>query len=415
MTRSDDSSVSSASTVAARANTIANAERNENRTASGRGAEGIGPYSTDVADDASRSSDDVEPPTGPGSPRSIDVDPRSALPLALALATLMTTVWVVRSIPRTLSALAVAVLLALALNPLVEAVQRRTGWQRGPAVGAVLVNFTLALVLLTLLVVPPTLRQVRDFDDEIPKVVQNLDDIPIVGDDLERSNAEENVQEWLDELPERLSVNDKPISNAANTVADGVGMALLTILLAVTLLADGELFVNGVRTLVPPRRRARADRMGRLVYEVLGKYIAGSLLVAAVAGTVMLIASLALGVPLAPLVGVWVAMTNPIPQLGGALGGLVFVALGVTQGVGTGLACLAVFLVYQQLENHVIQPLIVGRAVHLSPPATMVAALVGVSAGGVIGALFAVPLLGAAKAIYLSTRPPTDTQAAATT
>ena len=194
MTRSDDSSVSSASTVAARANTIANAERNENRTASGRGAEGIGPYSTDVADDASRSSDDVDPSTGPGSPRSIDVDPRSALPLALALATLMTTVWVVRSIPRTLSALAVAVLLALALNPLVEAVQRRTGWQRGPAVGAVLVNFTLALVLLTLLVVPPTLRQVRDFDDEIPKVVQNLDDIPIVGDDLERSNAEENVQ-----------------------------------------------------------------------------------------------------------------------------------------------------------------------------------------------------------------------------
>jgi predicted PurR-regulated permease PerM len=71
--------------------------------------------------------------------------------------------------------------------------------------------------------------------------------------------------------------------------------------------------------------------------------------------------------------------------------------------------------VYQQLENHVIQPLIVGRAVHLSPPATMVAALVGVSAGGVIGALFAVPLLGAAKAIYLSTRPPADAQAAATT
>ena len=59
---------------------------------------------------------------------------------------------------------------------------------------------------------------------------------------------------------------------------------------------------------------------------------------------------------------------------------------------------------YQQLENHVLQPLIIGRAVRLSPPATMVAALVGVSAGGLVGGLFAIPLLGATKAIYLSTR-----------
>ena len=96
----------------------------------------------------------------------------------------------------------------------------------------------------------------------------------------------------------------------------------------------------------------------------------------------MLIASLALGVPLAPLIGVWVAMTNLIPQIGGLLGAVPFVLLGLTQGAGTGVACLAIFLVYQNIENHVIQPVIVGRAVKLSPPATMVAALVGVSAGG---------------------------------
>ena len=63
---------------------------------------------------------------------------------------------------------------------------------------------------------------------------------------------------------------------------------------------------------------------------------------------------------------------------------------------------------YQQIENHVLQPLIIGRAVRLSPPATMVAALVGVAAGGLVGGLFAIPLLGATKAIYLSTRFPTD-------
>ncbi len=68
------------------------------------------------------------------------------------------------------------------------------------------------------------------------------------------------------------------------------------------------------------------------------------------------------------------------------------------------MIALVIFLVYQQLENHVLQPLIIGRAVRLSPPATMVAALVGVAAGGLVGGLFAIPLLGATKAIYLSTR-----------
>src|SRR5206468_3579235 len=134
--------------------------------------------------------------------------------------------------------------------------------------------------------------------------------------------------------------------------------------------------------------------------------IAGTLLVAGLAGVVMLTGALVLDVPLAPLIAVWVAITNPIPQIGGFLGGAVFVLLAVTQGAVVGVIALAIFLVYQQLENHVLQPLIIGRAVRLSPPATMVAALIGVAAGGVIGGLLAVPLLGASKAIYLAIRSP---------
>ena len=160
------------------------------------------------------------------------------------------------------------------------------------------------------------------------------------------------------------------------------------------------------RRLVPERRRADADRLGRLVYDVVGRYIAGTLFMAALAGVVTLVASLSLGVPLAPLLAVWVAICNPMPQIGGFLGAVPFVALGLTQSAVAGVICLVVFLIYQQTENHVLQPLIIGRAVRLTPPATMVAALVGVAAGGVIGGLLAIPLLGATKAIYLALRSP---------
>jgi predicted PurR-regulated permease PerM len=103
---------------------------------------------------------------------------------------------------------------------------------------------------------------------------------------------------------------------------------------------------------------------------------------------------------------VWVAICNPIPQVGGFLGAVPFVAFGLTQSALVGVICLIVFLVYQQTENHVLHPLIIGRAVRLTPPSTMVAALIGVAAGGVIGGLLAIPLLGASKAIYLALRSP---------
>jgi putative heme transporter len=145
--------------------------------------------------------------------------------------------------------------------------------------------------------------------------------------------------------------------------------------------------------------RPRADRIGSTLYLTVGRYFAGSLLVATLAGLAALVAGLAIGIPIIPLAALWIAVTNLIPQIGGFLGGSVFVALGFTAGPGTGLAALAYFLVWQQLENHVIQPAVIGQAVNLSPPTTMMAALIGASTAGVPGAMVAVPLIGAAKVL----------------
>jgi predicted PurR-regulated permease PerM len=367
-----------------------------------RAISAIGSYDTEVA------SLPIGPSTGtqPPSTGSVDLDPRSAVPLAIAVALFAIAVWFIRSVPRTLSALAIAALLAFALNPLVEALKRRTGWSRRTAAGVVLITTLVIVTVVAALITVPTIHEVRDFNKQIPQTVKDLGRLPIVGPKLRQANASDKVQKWLDDLPKHLSANSKPIENAAGAIADGIAAALFTLLLAVTIVLDGELIVDGARRLVPARRRADADRIGRLVYQVIGRYIAGTLFMAALGGIVMLTGSLALSVPLAPLIAVWVAITNPIPQIGGFLGGAVFVLLAVTQGAFVGAIALAIFLVYQQLENHVLQPLIIGRAVRLSPPATMVAALVGVSAGGLVGGLFAIPLLGATKAIYLSTRFP---------
>jgi len=353
-------------------------------------------YDTDVADA------DIGSPGR--STESMDLDPSSAIPLAIAVAVLAVSVWFVRSIPRTLTALAIATLLALALNPLVEGLKRRTGWHRRTAAGTVLITAALLAVVVVALITGPTIREVRDFNKQIPSTVKDLGTLPIIGSRLRDANASQKVQDWLNNAPEHLSANSKPIEHAVGAIADGVAAALFTVLLAITLLLDGEEIVNAIRRLIPSDRREHADHLGRLVYNIIGRYIAGTIFVAVLAGVVMLTGALILGVPLAPLIAVWVAITNPIPQVGGFLGGAVFVLLALTQGAVIAVVALIIFLTYQQLENHVLQPVIIGRAVRLSPPATMVAALVGVSAAGLVGGLFAVPILGATKAIYLSTR-----------
>ncbi|HEX4905527.1 MAG TPA: AI-2E family transporter, partial [Acidimicrobiales bacterium] len=139
-------------------------------------------------------------------------------------------------------------------------------------------------------------------------------------------------------------------------------------------------------------------------YRSIGQYFAGSVLVAVIAGVVVTSVGLILRVPLAPLAGAWVAVFDLVPQIGGAVGGIPFVLLGFTHSATTGIICAVFFVLYLQFENNILSPLVVGKSVDLSPPATMTAALVGVSAAGVVGALVAVPLLGAAKAVIVELR-----------
>ena len=338
--------------------------------------------------------------------REVDLDWRSLVVLFAALLVLVTAWGLIHAIPRTLTAIAIATILALALNPLVQAAERALHCNRPLAVSAVVAGFVIAVALLALLLVPPAVREARELPAQLPRVVNDLGDLPVVGDDLVRNDVPDKVEEWVEKLPHRLAGNTAPLERAGRSLADGLLAGTVTILLALTLLVDGQRLVESARRLVPARRRRRADRAGGLAYEVVGRYVAGSLLVAAVAGVSVLTVGLALGVPLTPLAAAWVTVWDLVPQIGGAAGGIPFVLLAVTKGTGTGLIVAVFFVLYLQFENHILQPLLVGHAVKLSPPATMTAALIGVSAAGVVGALVAVPLVGATKAVYLELRPP---------
>jgi len=298
----------------------------------------------------------------------------------------------------------IGLLIAIALNPVVDKIAARLHVARGVAIALVLVVAGVVMVLLVVFLAPRAVTKGQEFQEELPTIVDGLRKLPIVGRHIQPDTAD-RMTTWLENLPGRLGTDQGALTRGFQTVSDGLIVAAEILMVMIVTLLDGRRLATWARLQLPDERQEGAAAAGSISREIIGRYFAGSLLIAFMNGLWVLILGLALGLPLAPFVAVWAMVTNLIPQIGGFLGGSVFVLLGLTQGVGTGLICLGWFVFYQQLENHFLQPTIVGEAVDISPPGTMIAALVGGAALGVPGAMVAVPLIGAVKAIYVARHP----------
>ncbi len=306
---------------------------------------------------------------------------------------------VLRQAPSMVTRVMVGVVLALALDPIVVRVQRRFSWQRGTAVALVgsLLGFAFLGVLLVL--GPAAIDQVGSLREDLPSTIEDAYSWPLLGERLERNDAADRVDQAIDDLPAQL--DDATLTRYAEDLLGGLLTTVVVLVTAVAVMLDGARIVERARGVVPPEQAETVDGIGRVVYRTFGNYFAGSLFVAILNGLVVLTVALALGVPLAPLAALWSTLTNLIPQIGGFLGGSFFVLLALTEGPLVALIAAAVFLVYQNIENNVIQPAVVGKAVDLTPPATMLAALIGGAVAGVPGALIATPIVGAVKILYL--------------
>jgi predicted PurR-regulated permease PerM len=332
----------------------------------------------------------------------VRLDWQSAAWISGGLFSALLLVAFLRNVPDSLTRVGVGVLLAFALDPVVVRLRARYRCSRPTAVAIVSSTVALLFAVLVLVLGPPAIKQARQFGRELPRTVEELYDIPLAGSWLRDVDAASQAREWAEDLPARIDT--EAITNTAKGLVDGVVAGLVVVLVGLAVLVDGERLTRRLLAAIPDRIEPQAVRVGRIFYRTIGAYFSGSLLVAALSATFILALGLAFGVPLAPAAALWMLVVNLIPQVGGLLGGGFFVVLALSKGVFTGLVCLALYLVYQQLENHVIQPAVVGKAVDLSAPATMLAALIGGAAAGIPGALVATPVVGATKALYLELR-----------
>jgi predicted PurR-regulated permease PerM len=303
-----------------------------------------------------------------------------------ALALLWAASQVVGRVLHILVVVLLAVVLAYALEPFLSWAQRLL--PRGLA--AVLI-YVVALAVIAgaiLLLGPPAIQQTEAFAQRLPGYLDQLNNYqPVAGT---------NLMESLRGLAESTLSSAVMVAAA---IAGGVVDAALVLVLGFWFMVDGRRMVNLALRLVPERHRDKAGFVSETVSKVLGAYIRGQLTMAAIIGASAGAGSWLLGVHYPILIGILAFFFELIPMVGPILGSLPAIAISLTQPFPLVLYVIAFFVIMQLVENNVLAPRITGGAVGLHPAAALLAIFIGADLGGVVGALFAVPIAGVASVL----------------
>lgn len=295
----------------------------------------------------------------------------------------------------------IAMLLAAALNPAVERVEAR-GLGRGWAATVVFLATLLLLSAIGALVIPPLVTQVSSFVDAVPDFV---DDLTAGEGPLGWLQDEYQLVDRIREAIEEQGAGGvlglgEPFLDVVRSVVTVVVGTITVIFLTYFMLLEGPRTISGILDQIPETVRPRYERVGRDIYTTISGYVSGNLLISLLAGTVSTVLFFAVGSEFAIALGLLVAILDLIPLAGATLAAIIVstVILIETDWV-RGLIVVVFFIAYQQFENHVIQPLVYGRTVQLSPLTVLCAVLVGAQLAGILGALLAIPVAGSLLAI----------------
>ena len=303
--------------------------------------------------------------------------------------------------------IAVAGFLSVILNPLVAYVERRVR-RRGWAVAIVIVWATLVFIGLAALFGYPLLNGVTHLARELPSYTRDAaDGHGWVGQLIRRLR----LQQWVAHNAPKLQTVGASLARPALSIGKGavslIGTLLTIFAITTLVLVEGPKMRAGLLSSLSPERADRWARVGREINQSMTGYVVGNLATSLIAGVVIFADIAALGLPFPLLWGLWVAIVDFLPMVGGALAGIPTVLFALAHSLTAGLVTAAVFVAYQQLENHVLNPLIMSKTVKVSPLLVLMSVLLGTSlgdwAGGVFGgfvaALISIPCAAALQVI----------------
>jgi predicted PurR-regulated permease PerM len=296
----------------------------------------------------------------------------------------------------------IAAFLALALNPAVEWLQTHGFSRRGAAVGVTFLGAIGVIVAVGALFVPTLVDEVNNFINAVPDYV---DDLTKGRGRLGFLERDYHIVERIREAVEKqgasgaLGLSGTALS-VTKSVVTGVVATLTIAFLTLFMLLEGPMWAERFYSLFSEERQPRLRNLAQEIYRVVGGYVAGNLLISLIAGVTSTLVLVLLGVQYAVALGLLVAILDLVPLAGATIAAVIVSTVAIIdRGWVVGVIVIVFFVLYQQAENHLLQPLVYGKTVQLSPLAVLISVLIGAEVAGVIGALGAIPLAGTVQVI----------------
>ena len=278
---------------------------------------------------------------------------------------------------------------ALVLNPQVVALQRWKIPRRGTAVAIVTIWSLLIFLGLAFAFGYPLINSITHFSNALPAYINKAQHGKGWIGHLVRKY---HVEAWVQKNSPKLVSFAESLGRPALSLGKGAFAIIAelagTFAFVILLLVEAPKIRSGLLDMMSPERSTRYARIGSKVSSSISGFVLGDLLTSLIAGTVIFVTLAILGVPYAFLFGLWVALVDFLPQIGGALAGIPTVLFALAHSFTAGVVTLIVFLAYTFLENHFLNPVVMARTVKINPLVVFVAVLVGADIGNWLGGFF---------------------------
>jgi len=325
--------------------------------------------------------------------------------LGLVIASLL-FVAAVRRASHPLTLIFVAFFLAIALNAPVHWIAwRLPGKRKGNRTVATGVSFLVVIILLAAFlasIIPPIVRQTSSFINAAPAYVSSVrDENSGVGRFVRRYHLQDQVDKVSDEVGERLKGLGGTGIHTVTRTASSVFSVLTVLVLTFMMLIEGPRWISFAKRLVPESEEPRYERLVRDMYKVIRGYVNGQVILAALAAILIfpMLIILHISYPVALLVVIFIC--GLIPLVGHTIGAVIVTTVALFHSLASAIIILGYYILYQQIENYVVQPRLQANSTNMSPLLVFSAVIVGVSFSGLLGGLVAIPIAGCLRIVVL--------------
>ena len=318
----------------------------------------------------------------------------------------------IRQAATALMFLFIAFFLALALNaPVRWFAMRIPGKRKGNRAVATGASFLLIVLFFGAFlasIVPPLIHQTNNFIHAVPGLVEDVrDQNTSVGRFVYRYNLENQVDNLSDELGSRVNNIGGTAVSTLGKVGGSIIATLTVLVLTFMMLVEGPGWLNLLRQLLPKDQREHADDLTHQMYRVVRGYVNGQVLLAAMAALLITVPLFVLDISYPVALVVIVFICGLIPMVGHTIGAVIVTLVALFTSPWDAAIILGYYILYQQIENYVVQPKVQANTTNMSPLLVFSSVIIGVSFGGLIGGLVAIPVAGCLKILiadYLKNR-----------